>query len=265
MSGLVACKRKDKLVTKKSYTGSKSISIKKDGALSNTIYVNTVFPNDTIYPARILTSGGVFHEDEIDPNSESYNWKGIFRSDSGYYVTDTKISLSREYDAVLDEEGKKTGWMVSTSIKDSAILLLSGLNFLPNANVPHIKLLKEQLLPGEQELFIYKDIKYTLYATGSKKHETPKSAGYNISNYKLFLRGTVNGQSYNQLLVSVSNFDDAMTTIVFAGDIDGDGIPDLIIDTTSDYNAEVPTLYLSKPALKGDLLKVMGMHVSVGC
>ena len=66
-------------------------------------------------------------------------------------------------------------------------------------------------------------------------------------------------------MVSIPNFDDALTSLLFVGDIDGDDIPDLIIDTTSDYNAEVPTLYLSRPAKSGDLLKVMGMHGSTGC
>ncbi len=53
--------------------------------------------------------------------------------------------------------------------------------------------------------------------------------------------------------------------VLFAGDLDGDGFPDLIIDTINHYNGSRPTLYLSKPARGNDLLKIMGWHVSVGC
>jgi hypothetical protein len=120
-------------------------------------------------------------------------------------------------------------------------------------------------MPGEQVQFTCHDVAYTLYATGKQASESPKSKAYVVSNYKLFLKAVINGKNYNQLLVAISDFDDAMTTIQFAGDIDGDYRPDFIIDTTNDYNAEVPTLYLSKPASKGNLLKIVGMHTSVGC
>ncbi|HTK18796.1 MAG TPA: hypothetical protein VL442_04765 [Mucilaginibacter sp.] len=269
MLSLGSCKRKDNSsAAKKSDTNAKIGTVKKmHGVLSasNVITVSTDFPNDTIYPARILTSGGVFHEDEVDPKSSTYKWKGIFKSGSGYYINDTELKLSRDHDAIMDDDGKKTGWMITTSIKDTSILLISGLDYLQDRQVSQIKLSKDQLLPGEKEQFTYKDVIYTLYATGDKKLEKPGNKDFIVSNYRLFLKAAGNGQSYNQLLVSVSNFDGTITSILFAGDIDCDNIPDFIIDTTNNYDAEAPTLYLSKPASNGKLLKVMGKHIAVGC
>lgn len=265
---LVSCGGNGESTTKKSDLNEAGKSNKKNKQKTDTlnvIRVATDYPKDTIYPANILTSGGVFHQDEVDPKSPTYRWKGIFKSDTGYYVSDTKIKLSKDYDAVMDDEGQKTGWTVATNIKDSCILLISGTDYLQNRQIQKIKLGKEQILPGENYQFVYNSVTYTLYATGNKKRESPKSDAFVVSNYKLFLKASVNGQSYNQLLVSISNFDDAMTTLLFVGDIDGDNIPDMIIDTTNHYDAEVPTLYLSKRAKSGTLLKVMGKHTTVGC
>lgn len=56
-----------------------------------------------------------------------------------------------------------------------------------------------------------------------------------------------------------------MINLIFVGDIDGDGILDLIIDTSRHYNATSPTIYLSRPADNGEVVKPIGGHTSVGC
>ncbi|WP_345949104.1 hypothetical protein ABDD95_19850 [Mucilaginibacter sp. PAMB04274] len=223
------------------------------------------YPADTVYDARIIIPGGVFHEDEVDPKSAEYAWMGLFKNDIGYYLAPTQVNLARSFDAVLDNEEKKTGWTITPSVKDSAICLISGVKNLQAQPIDSIPLPKKQLLPGEQIAFRYKSVSYVLSATGHKTLEKPNADSYAVTAYKLTLEAIINGERVKQKLVSISRFDDTMTNIYFAGDIDGDDIPDFIIDTTNHYNVSQPTLYLSKPATKGNLLKVMGMHVSVGC
>jgi hypothetical protein len=189
---------------------------------------------------------------------------GIFKTDTGYYISSTQIKLTRENDAVLDEAGQKTGWMVSPSVKDTAVLLISGLNYLQGRPITAIPFKKKYILPGEHKDFICNDIKYTLYATGTNKSTSLKREPYNVSDYKLFLKAVINGQKYNQILLSIAMFDDVISTLTFIGDIDGDGRPDLIMDTTNNYNMERATLYLSTPAETGKLLKVVGWHIIVG-
>lgn len=263
--GLLSCKGNHKPVDKKTDTLLKVAADKKDTIQPYQKYVKGDFPADAVYPVPILTSGGVFHEDEIDPKSAEYAWMGLFRSDTGYYIANTKIKLAKAHDAVLDEDGGKTGWEVTPSVKDTALLLVSGLEYLRSKTVLKAEISKDQILPGEQQQFAYKGITYTLYATGNKKSSTPENDLYAVTNYKLFIKAVINGRQYNQMLVSVKSFDDTMATILFIGDLDGDNVPDVIIDTTNHYNVTAPTLYLSKPASQNDLLKVVGMHVTVGC
>jgi hypothetical protein len=85
-----------------------------------------------------------------------------------------------------------------------------------------------------------------------------------ITDYKLYLTTGKKEETTVQLLAE-SHFDQAITSIIFAGDMDGDDIPDLIIDTSNHYNVRSRALYLSKPAPKGRLLKLMGEHRTVRC
>lgn len=45
----------------------------------------------------------------------------------------------------------------------------------------------------------------------------------------------------------------------------GDGVLDLIIDTSNHYNGESPTIYLSRPAENGEVVKPVGGYSWVGC
>lgn len=67
------------------------------------------------------------------------------------------------------------------------------------------------------------------------------------------------------LIAAQLNFDDKMIEIHFAGDIDGDGIIDFIIDTSRHYNQLSPTLYLSKPAKEKGSVIPIAIQNTVGC
>lgn len=224
------------------------------------------FSNDSAaakYPATILTTGQ-FHQDEVSKEDAKRNWYGIFQNSNGYYIDTTRIVTKRVEDPV-DEEGSLNGWDVKTTNSDSSLLLFAGVNGINKHPIKPVSLSKNEILPGESVTYTYNGITYTLYATGNKQKERPDSENYIVNSYRLFIKTTINGTERTQLLVSNSSFDDAMIKILFAGDIDGDNIPDLIIDVSYHYNATAPALYLSKAADSKDVFKLMGWHVSVGC
>jgi hypothetical protein len=249
-------------------------SVKADEYYANAQEPDSSFPNyplegfseNTVsakYPATILRTGQ-FHEDEVGKEDHKHSWYGIFQNSNGYYIDTTRIVTKRVQDPV-DDEGTLKGWEVKTTNSDTSLLLFAGVGGLEKRQIKELTLRKQEILPGESVTYSYNGITYTLYATGNKRKESVTSDYYIVNSYRLFIKATINGTEKTQLLVSSREFDDAMIDILFVGDIDGDNIPDLIIDTSHHYNATAPTLYLSKPAGGNDVFKLMGWQVTVGC
>lgn len=229
-------------------------------------YPSAGFDDTTVtqYPAAILTTG-LFHNEEVYSTHRNRSWYAIFQNSNGYYVDTARVVIKRAHDPIADDEGgKATGWQVNTANSDTSILLFAGVNGLEKRQIKEVDLHKKVIQAGESVTYTYNGITYTLYATGAKEQEEP-GAPVTTYNYRLFIKATINGTERIQILVAARDFDDRMTGIIFAGDIDGDNIPDLIINTSSHYNATIPALYLSKPAGSKEVLKLMGWHVSVGC
>lgn len=248
-----------------------SVEEKEDSAPKNslketeaaTLSPIEVYPVDSLLLTEILPLGS-FHNDEVDSSASDRKWLGLFKGKDGFYLSSTKINLKNVYDAVLDEdENQKTGWEVSTEHIDSCYILIEPLTYIKEMKIEQAHLKKQEIYPNEKLTFKYLNIEYNLYATG----QTEKIEGNSvvIENYKLYLTATINGKKTTELLVSTRAFDDYMIKILFAGDIDGDQKLDFLIDTSSDYNATRPTLYLSKPAGNGHLVKPIASHTSVGC
>jgi hypothetical protein len=251
--------------TKQASTGKEPANALEAVAVGLPPRVDSVFvsyPADsTVFPVSILNVGE-YHAEEVDAADALRNWYGIFLNKEGYYLDSTRIIATRVEDMLGDENGQKTGWLVKTSNSDSCVQLISGVEGLQKRKIAPITIAKPEMLPGTSTTFTCNGIKYTLSATANIG---PNEDNYAATSYRLVLKATINGVEKQQLLVAHPAFGDAMTTIVFAGDIDGDGFPDFIIDTINHYNGFRPTLYLSKPAGGKQLLKVMGWHLSVGC
>lgn len=229
------------------------------------VYDTNTYPKFSELKSKVLTEGE-FHNDEVWSSAKKENWFGLFYNSKEVYIDSTKISVKSVYDLILDDEnGKKTGWKVTAKHTDTAILLFQNDNISPLRNVKQIKFNKQYLYPNDSFLFDYYGQKYVLYAKGGKRKEQPNSDWNTVWNYKLYLKTITNGIVKESLLCAEANFSDQMISIDFIGDIDGDNIPDLIINTSRHYNASRPTLYLSKPAKGKNLVKPVGFHESIGC
>lgn len=228
-------------------------------------FANNAVKNNIYFSGKILTTGD-FHEQEVWPNVQNEKWFGIFKDKDGYYISQTKIEVKRVHDAISEDENldKKSGWEIKTASKDTSLLLISGLNYIDNHRIEEIAFGK-YIIPGDSLKIEYKGNSYNFYATGMKINQSKDFDTYNMYNYKIFLRAKINGIEKKQLLVSSPQNDDALARILFIGDIDGDEILDIVIDTANHYNADKPTLYLSKPIDGDEILKIVGIHVRYGC
>ncbi len=234
-------------------------------ATDTSTYPTEALPVDSGFSMKILTVG-TFHSDEVWTGADKEKWFGLFQNKTDFYLAETRLKTKRVHDIVVDEkESEKTGWLVETLNQDSAILLMQGQNFFTNRRVEPAPLAKKQLYPGDTLQIMHAGVDYELFATGNAKPVGGGSDELEVRNYKLYLTATVNGQKRKSLLVAQPDFDDNMIQLLFAGDMDGDGILDWIIDTSRHYNVSSPTLYLSKPARTGEVVKPVGQHTTVGC
>ncbi|WP_400191494.1 hypothetical protein [Hymenobacter sp. B81] len=223
------------------------------------------FPNQESFAAQVLTPGR-FHADEVWPEAGKASWVGLFKGKTGFYLAQSSVSTRRVYDPVLDDSlTSRTGWQVSVQHPDSCLLLVAGPGYLRNRPVRPVALSPKSVLPGRELTFSYGNGRYRLFATGQQRalHGTP--ADVEIRHYRLYLQAMRGNHTATALLVAHPSFNAQSTYVLFAGDLDGDAFPDFILDTSCQNNSFIPTLYLSKPAGKGQLLKAVGQHASAGC
>lgn len=214
-----------------------------------------------------------YHADEVISSAARLIWIGLFRNAAGYYLDTTRLNKETVYDPVLDEaeDGNHTGIRISTPHKDTAVILISGISYLKTGKVMHVPALSPEqqpffvIQPGDSFRFDFAGKVYTLHVQARKTPIAGQPDAYQVSDYRLYLSGVKGGKMIRQLLTAQSEFDDAAIGIMFCGDMDGDQVPDFIINTSNHYNVFQPTLYLSSGAGADKLLLRVAKHTSVGC
>jgi hypothetical protein len=264
--------RGGKAETAKPGTADTAIFMESGNEMVPIQYDEVSFPGDDL--PGVALRGGVFHEDEVTDDLRKGPWFGLFQGPNGWYVGPTDLRLTRVPDPLEDPNRDESeapefgpGWEVKTSVEDPNVLLLRGKKYLkkgPVVAVESPKFADLQVLPGDTVEITYGGRTYTLYATGGFRRQ--EDVAYpDVWNYKLYVTSTLDGEKRTSLLVAHPRFDDAFVAIHFAGDLDGDGLLDWILDTSDHYNANVMTWYLSAPAPADGLVVPVAAHTAVGC
>ena len=257
----VSCQPKQTQIVQKRTTGADSILVDSTQMRTADVVVPVIAP----LPKIEILFTGTFHGDEVRQNIEALPWLGLFADDHGNFVLrETKIIAQRVVDGLVDdvENGEKTGWQIDTENGQHPTLLVTGGDFTEGqvaaGQIP------VAIYPGDSVQFDFNGDQYVLFATGVSVIDS--AAGVNhVSEYNLFVVRTHAGRSAHASLVSHPSFDDAMTSILWSGDIDRDGYMDFVIDMSSHYNQRLPTLFLSKPAKDNQVVIPVAEHSSVGC
>jgi hypothetical protein len=105
-----------------------------------------------------------------------------------------------------------------------------------------------EMTPGRRFDFLYGEVGYTFEAEG----ETDKTDEGHIKNYTLSFG--ITDEQRRQTLVAHDRTEDAVAKILFIGDIDGDDVPDVILDATHHYEFKRIQLFLSGTKQKEELL-----------
>ncbi|MEC4113947.1 hypothetical protein [Myroides pelagicus] len=230
--------------------------------------------NPTIYPntfrfAHHMIMLGEFHAGELTDKIAQKQWIGLVKESSDTYsLVPIRPKTKLVYDVVLDNEGETTATSVSVDGEEVVFMIEDELviskDIVTVATIPTI------IYPGETIKFNYRGKNYSLHAEGEKEQpytyeneEGIIQTGYTITKYNLYLK--VQGQDDKITLLMLDRLEDATPTIEFAGDLNDDGIIDLLINTTYNYNMYRPTLYLSK--VNGDRTDIVPVAAitSLGC
>ncbi len=140
---------------------------------------------DSLFKIKVLTKGN-FHSDEVWETASKEKWFGLFKGKETVYLKETIVKTKRVHDVVVDEnDNEKTGWEVSTSNKDSCIILMAALPYSTDRKIQSVTLSKNMIFPGETLDVSYLGNQYKIFATGEKRKnsKTLKLMKCKIINY----------------------------------------------------------------------------------
>jgi hypothetical protein len=200
----------------------------------------------------------VYHGEELHTKS-GLTWMGLFPTKAGQFeLRPTRVNVTMVHDEINDEPvNQKTGKKVTTSDKVEPLVLVKDVPALKAGKViTSTTYQKERPDVGAKLKLNVGGKESTLTVGGVKKDKEYRS------QYKVVLEtGGVKQTVYERKEVADSSF----PSLLWAGDLDGDGKLDLIMDTTDNYNVRNVTLFLSTKAKPGKLVEKVVSHESTGC
>lgn len=211
-------------------------------------------PADTGDSAALLTLGEK-HGDEVRDDAAELSWLGLYPDSTGAHAVEkVRIRITPAFDVMGDKDSSApSGKRVSATPDRDYILLVEGDDLIRPGRVPALALPAGELAPGRRMDFAFLGTGYRLAATSTAR------------GYRLFLSAIRDGKETTQMILYAGALDDRTPRLVFAGDLDGDGSLDLILDDSGHYNQTAYSLYLSGAAAGGALVRRVGTHRTTGC
>ena len=195
---------------------------------------------------------------ELDTNTLAKKWHAL-RKDNLYLLwEECSLNLSPEHNPMLDKEGEKTAINVTCDCDEDhetgPMLLIGGIKIPKEHRIPSFISKQKILYPGESELLG----DYLIAASGNTKNGQ-------ISKYKLTIAGKKNGKDLKQTFLEQDGFDGNMITFYWAGDLDGDEIPDFYMETSHKYSFSERSLFLSSQASENEIIKLVAQKTKYAC
>ena len=223
------------------------------------------FADDTVTILR----AGLWHGDEVTVESGP-DWWGIFPEGDGFTLQQAPVTITLEYDAIMDEEGQATGKRVKVPQEAEPVLLIRGIAGLKEGrlNTPKAAPWKTFVYPGQSidlKLSEGKQPEYVaLQVLGGVK--TGGSVTDLLLNDYTFNMFQHSGRDIiTQTLATIPGNTDGHPEFVWAGDIDRDGKVDVLLNITNHYVVTHLVLYLSSAAKEGELVGKVAEHKTAGC
>lgn len=212
-------------------------------------------------PLKLLLEGA-FHKEEVWRGADKKKWLGLFFENGSYTLRPAQLQVRVVQDPIADSDAVWSGREVS-STATGAVFFISDEGILKPGSVD-TAVFTQSILPAHKSLnYTYKDRTYTITSFGDS---TLSPGGeYVYHNYGWRVSGLKKGKKLSQQLAADEAFDDSTYILLWAGDLDGDNIPDLLLDLSNHYNVSSYTLFLSSGAGPGKLYRQVATFVVSGC
>ena len=211
-------------------------------------------------PLKILLEGS-YHKNEVWSGAEKKDWLGLFHENGAYVLRPAKLEISTVHDPVLDEEHVRSGREVKAA-EPNLVFFLTGLQHVKHGAVDTAHYAKTVVAAGKDLTYTLHGKAYTIHAYGDSLEIN--DYGYSYKNYGWKVSGMKQGKTVEQKLTEHERFDASVYVLLWAGDLDRDGIPDLLLDLSNHYNVSRYALFLSSGAGRGKLYKKMAEFEVVG-
>jgi hypothetical protein len=220
----------------------------------------SMYLNDT----ALVFYPGMMHGEEVPKNAETLNWMAlVLEKDSSFSIKKVQLKKEIEHDPIVDgeDESVKTGLSFSCDSSLHALYFFS----IPLPEQNHFKghfLPSSSFFPGSNYSVQQNGKTFKISATGEglNNEGQPTEKSEEIRGYKNY-RIVFEGPGIQQELLSKKEDYESTPQPLFIGDLNMDGIPDLIMDTESHYNITGLALFLSE---KGKL-RLVAYHLTSGC
>jgi hypothetical protein len=247
-------------------SATENIKIKNDTSYITYIVDTTDLSPAPGTPIKILLEGS-FHKSEIWRGAEKKEWLGLFYKNKQYSLEKTSLQIIPTFDPVLDsdrvEKGSRTiSGREVVGASPNVLFFINGLDRVKEGPVDSA-IFKKVVLPVNKSLtYSFKGSNYNIRAYGDSI-KLPSNE-YVYQSYGWKVSGQKKGKKVEQVLSEDQFFEDSIYVLLWAGDLDRDGVPDLLLDLSNHYNVSRIALFLSSKAEKGKLYKKVALFETVG-
>lgn len=215
-----------------------------------------------------MNQTGEFHSDEVSAK-DGERWLALILDPSKRdRIASVVVRVERVMDALVDEPGARTGKRVTFPGGTDSVFLFRGIQSIrprPVETICTIQTLKPNV-PVNLVLSTGKSYQLTLVCSKFEGSEALQRSAASLvlrcGDQKQVL-GTYQASYEKGVFAGVGQGGE--TRLLWAGDLNGDGAPDFIVDLTDHYNMALPTLFLGTKKDAKELASKVAQHRALGC
>lgn len=209
---------------------------------------------------------GEYHEEEVTAATGD-KWWGLFRTDAGHELRQVEVSVENVHDPIADnDESEQTGKKVSVKgAETEPLFLVKGPAFRTKRSVPTC--FEGQIALEPTRWGGYLECSFGWERPTVRFTPQGEAVEDGWKDYEIAIWTSKDGEDGNWLpfVQRESASGETIPTLHWAGDIDGDGKMDLLMDMTDHYNVRDMTLFLSTEAGADQPPKPCAAFRTVGC